>query len=372
MDRNGSYLTVSSVLSARLMNDRRKENEMAEETRRAVRTILHESKMPKSVLQIRKDMAGGLRVSSKDLGALLDEMTAAGEIFSWPQTKYWDRDPRKVVPDLILGFIAKSPGVASSKIKTALKLPLELIQPALKELMDAGRAHVWQPGKTPYFTPFEPRNTALEIILKALTQGPLTEKEIVGWVRKRLPGYQARLLKEHVSYSNEVQVHPRYGKVKTRYSLTPPEPGPYLGKAVQEVLAVQRLLAPFHVSLEAIHDAMGRELGLDYESKVAPPERRHLERLFSEEERLILEAITRLQPPGQKRALVSIRELRRTMNLSKKDFDRAVLSLASQGKVALHHHDFPTSLSQAEREALVQDERGTYYIGVVPKETSRT
>jgi len=60
------------------------------------------------------------------------------------------------------------------------------------------------------------------------------------------------------------------------------------------------------------------------------------------------------------------------MNLPKKDFDRAVLSLASQGKVALHHHDFPTSLSQAEREALVQDERGTYYVGVVPKETSRT
>jgi hypothetical protein len=343
---------------------------MTEDTRGAVRTILRQSKMPKSVLQIRKELAGALRVSSKDLSALLDEMTARGEIFIWPQTRFWDRNPRTTVPQLILELLAKSPVVASSKIKTALKLPLELIQPALKELVDAGRAHVWQPGKMPYFTLLDPRNTALEIILKALTQGPLTEKELVGWVRKRLPGYQVRHLKEHISYLKEVQVHPRYGKVKTRYSLTPPEPGPYLGKAAQEIIAVQRLLAPFHVSLEAVHDAMGRELGLEPETKTSIRERLQGERLSRDAEPLILEGITRLQSPGQTRALVSIRELRRSMNLPKKDFDRAVLCLASRGKVALHHHDFPTSLSEAEREALVQDERGTYYVGIVPKEIS--
>jgi hypothetical protein len=343
---------------------------MTEETRKAVKGILKQSHTPKSISQIRKELPRSLRVSSKDLSALLDEMTARGEIFMWPQTRFWDRALRTTLPQLILELLAKSPVVASSKIKTALKLPLELIQPALKELADAGRAHVWQPAKMPYFTFLEPRNTALEIILKALTQGPLTEKELVGWVRKRLPGYQVRHLKEHVSYSKEVQVHPRYGKVKTRYSLTPPEPGPYLGKAVQEIIAVQRLLAPFHVSLEAIHDAMGRELGLEPETKTSIRERPQGETVSPETERLILETITRLQPPGQKRALVSIRELRRSMNLPKKDFDRAVLSLASQGKVALHHHDFPTSLSEAEREALVQDERGTYYVGIVPKETS--
>jgi len=343
---------------------------MAEETRRAVRTILRRSHTPKSISQIRKELPISLRVSSKDLSALLDEMTSRGEIFMWPQTRFWDRNPRTIVPQLILELLAKSPVVASSKIKTALKLPLELIQPALKELVDAGRAHVWQPGKMPYFTLLEPRYTALEIILKALTQGPLTEKELVGWVRKRLPGYQTRHLKEHVSYSKQVCEYPKYGKVRIRYGLEPPEPGPYLGKAVQEIIAVQRLLAPFHVSLEAIHDAMGRELGLEHETRAPSREQPRGETVSLETERLILEAITRLQSPGQTRALVSIRELRRSMNLPKKDFDRAVLCLASHGKVALHHHDFPTSLSQAEREALVQDERGTYYVGIVPKETS--
>jgi hypothetical protein len=343
---------------------------MTEDTRGAVRAILRQSQIPQSVLQIRKELAVAFRVSSKDLSALLGEMTARGEIFMWPQTRFWDRNPRTTVPPLILELLAKSPVVASSKIKTALKLPLELIQPALKELVDTGRAHVWQPGKTPYFTLFEPRNTALEIILKALIQGPLTEKELVGWVRKRLPGYQVRHLKEHVSYSKQVCEYPKYGKVKIRYGLEPPEPGPYLSKALQDIIAVQTLLAPFHVSLGAIHDAMGRELGLEPETKTSLRERPQSETVSPETERLILQTITQLQPPGQTRALVSIRELRRSMNLPRKDFDRAVLSLASQGKVALHHHDFPTSLSQAEREALVQDERGTYYVGIVPKETS--
>jgi len=340
------------------------------ETQGTVKRILQQSQAPKSISQIRKDLAGSFRVSSKDLGALLDEMTARGEIFMWPQTRFWDRNPRTTVPQLILELLAKPPVMASSKIKTALKLPLELIQPALKELVDAGRAHVWQPGKTPYFTLFEPRNTALEIILKALTQGPLTEKELVGWVRKRLPGYQVRHLKEHVSHSKQVYEYPKYGKVKIRYGLEPPEPGPYLSKALQDIIAVQELLVPFHVSLEAIHEALGRELGLEHETSAPSRERLQGEGLFRHAEPLILEGITRLQPPGQRRALVSIRELRRSVSLAKSVFDKTVLSLASQGKVALHHHDFPTSLSQTERDALVQDERGTYYVGIAPKDMS--
>jgi hypothetical protein len=66
---------------------------------------------------------------------------------------------------------------------------------------------------------------------------------------------------------------------------------------------------------------------------------------------------------------VSIRELRRSAGLVKSAFDKVILSLALQGKVALHHHDFPSSLSPQEREELVRDEQGTYYVGIVPKES---
>jgi hypothetical protein len=297
-------------------------------------------------------------------------MTAAGEVFSWPQKKFWDRNPRKILPDLILAFMAKSTIATASKIKTSLKLPLQMVEIALNDLVDMEKLHLWQPGKASYFCLSEPRETALETILNALTAGPLTEKELVAFVRKKLPGYQVMDLKEPLSYSKQVYEYPKYGKVKIRYGLQPPEPGPYLGKAMQEITAVQRLLAAFQISLEAIHDALGRELGLARETGEPSKEPPRGEIASPDAEPLLLRAITRLQPPGQRRALVSIRELRRSVGLAKSVFDGIVLSLAIQGRVALHHHDFPSSLSPEEREELVRDEQGIYYVGIVPKETA--
>jgi len=335
-----------------------------------VKRVLQQSQTPKSLPQIRKELAGSFHISSKDLGALLDEMTTIGEIFSWPQKKFWDRDPRTVLPDLILTFMAKSQVATASKIKTNLKLPLEMVQTALNELVDGGRLHLWQPGKAPYFCLSEPRKTALETILTALAAGPLTEKELIAWVRKRLPGYQGNDLNEHLSYSKQVYEYPKYGKIKTKYGLKPPEPGPYLVKAIQEIATVQRLLAPFQISREAIHDALGRELGLEPKTRGLAKDQSKAETAPHEAEALLLKTMTRLQPPGQRRALVSIRELRRSVELAKSVFDHIVLSLAIQGRVALHHHDFPSSLSPEERDELVRDEQGTYYVGIAPKDMS--
>ena len=120
---------------------------MIDELRGAVKSVLQQSQAPKSIAQIRKELAGSFRISSKDLSALLDEMTARGEIFMWPQTRFWDRNPRTTLPQLILELLAKSPVVAVSKIKTSLELPLEMVETALNELVDAGRLYLWQPGK---------------------------------------------------------------------------------------------------------------------------------------------------------------------------------------------------------------------------------
>jgi hypothetical protein len=51
---------------------------MAEDNQEAIKTILQHSQTPKSVPQIKKDLPDRLRVSSKELAALLDEMAAAG------------------------------------------------------------------------------------------------------------------------------------------------------------------------------------------------------------------------------------------------------------------------------------------------------
>ncbi|MBN1103229.1 MAG: hypothetical protein JXL84_07445 [Deltaproteobacteria bacterium] len=360
---------VSFCKTARHLNTR-SGADVDEEIRGAVKTVLQKKHLPRSSAQIRKELPKSIRISPTELNTILEKMAFTGTIFSWPQNKFWHLDPRTETPRLILRFLSESSVATASRLKTALKVPLDFIQPALKELLREGRIHVWQPGKTPHYCVLEPADTARGIIIKALASGPLTEGELINRVRERLPGYQTRHLREHASHAHRIIEHPRYGKVKTRYGLRPPEPGPYLSKALQEIHSVHDLLGPFHVTLEAIHEVLGRELGLRPGTRAPFREPLQGEPASHEAESLILEGIPRLQPPGQRRALVSIRELRRSVNLLKGVFDQAVLSLALQGKVALHHHDFPSSLSPEERDQLVRDEQGTYYVGIGPKEVS--
>lgn len=59
------------------------------------------------------------------------------------------------------------------------------------------------------------------------------------------------------------------------------------------------------------------------------------------------------------------REWRRAVDLPKERFDRLALELARKGQIVLHHHDYPESLTDAERAAMVYDPQAdTYYVGV--------
>lgn len=50
-------------------------------------------------------------------------------------------------------------------------------------------------------------------------------------------------------------------------------------------------------------------------------------------------------------------------HISKQRFDEAALDLARKRRIVLHHHDYPAGLTDAERDALVTDTEGTYYVG---------
>jgi len=63
-------------------------------------------------------------------------------------------------------------------------------------------------------------------------------------------------------------------------------------------------------------------------------------------------------------ALIPIRKLRGALNLPKERFDAALLGLYSSDTLILHHHDYVGNLSDAERNELVLDRHGNYYIGV--------
>lgn len=92
------------------------------------------------------------------------------------------------------------------------------------------------------------------------------------------------------------------------------------------------------------------------------------------EEPPLLRMIRSLQTRGP-RELVSITELRDKANISPKEFDKQLLALAKEGKVALHQHDAPFHLPEEKRAKLLSIEdpssihKGrSYFVGVVPKD----
>jgi len=78
-----------------------------------------------------------------------------------------------------------------------------------------------------------------------------------------------------------------------------------------------------------------------------------------------------IDPAADGGALVTFSRLRPQAKLSKQDFDDLLLSLARERLVCLHRHDFPDSLSAADRLGLVHDGEGTYFIGAALPNTRK-
>jgi len=280
---------------------------MPEEIRTAVHAILARAGTAKTASQIKNDLAGSIRISLKELTALLNGMEAEGEIYIFPGKKYWNRNPEEEAFRRALEFLTGSSScVTAVKIRSALKLPPELIEKVLDLLVTEGRAHVWAPGKARMYCLDRPQAIARDSILKAVQMESLDEKELVGRIRRKLPGYTVSLLRESLGpliESGQVLEHPRYGKTKARYGSVPPDPANYLDKVGTEIKMIQNLLAPSGVSLGAILAALGRKMGLAAGTAVRGLEKVEAKAPSSEAESRILQGIGRLQPLGKDRAL---------------------------------------------------------------------
>lgn len=72
---------------------------------------------------------------------------------------------------------------------------------------------------------------------------------------------------------------------------------------------------------------------------------------------------------GRPGDLLSLSRMREGSRMSKSAFDKAILGLEKDGRVSLHHHDYPHSLSSGDRDKLVHDSKNnTYYVGVALKQ----
>lgn len=189
---------------------------------------------------------------------------------------------------------------------------------------------------------------------------------------------QDQLLKEMVK-DGSVFEWPKLGKkiTKVLYSTQPADPSKYLDPALEkfrkELKALAGKLQSAGVRYDDLIGASRMALGgsapppappvepsPEPAPPVPPPDRVDLSDL-------ILEGMEKVKPGARNGASVTIATLRHAMEvqgLDKQTFDNEVLHLAERAVVDLHRYDYPAGLSQAERDEMVPDGQGGYYLAI--------
>lgn len=233
----------------------------------------------------------------------------------------------------------------------------------LERMVESGQIRAHGGRSVVYWLPIH-EDQACARIIESLAERPLTQTELKGKFRSRLIGWppakRAELVERLIKEKRVYKVPALAGNSKLlslRPRLTLED-----GVRLAIHLAVAKLAAQGFTSEEVL--AAAREVLQPTPAASANSAQIPAPANF---EQLILDRMIRLKTAAAGGALVSLSELRNILAVelpTKQSFDQAVLRLVETGRFALHHHDFPGSLSQDERDELVLDERGNCYIGI--------
>jgi hypothetical protein len=79
---------------------------------------------------------------------------------------------------------------------------------------------------------------------------------------------------------------------------------------------------------------------------------------------IIMNALVQLEQRERTGALIPVSHVREASGLPKATFDRTALEMFGDDQIILHHHDYVGNLTPEEREELIKDKYGTYYVGM--------
>jgi len=246
--------------------------------------------------------------------------------------------------------------------KSALNSKKDLPE-LLEQMVRAGQIRLHKARSSVYWLP-SLEDQASEKILEALNEIPLTKtdlkskltKSLTEWPPTRRDEMLARLIREKRVY----KVKPLAGNGQLLSARAEATPQDYVRLALQS--AVDRLKSKGLTAEQVM--AVAREVLQAGPALPATPPSRHDD---VDLERLILERMLGLKPSAATGAPVELSQLRHALRpeVADKDvFDRAVMGLAEQGRVAVHRHDYVSSLNQEDLAALVSDGRGNYFVAV--------
>jgi hypothetical protein len=284
--------------------------------------------------------------------------------------------------------------LSASALARTLPRPLKRDAKALTPLLDEqarrGRWHRFAKGKTVSYGLEPPDAVARRAVLGAVAGEPRSWADLKKtpglkgaskWLTaKALDAARDALLREGRFYE-----WPKAGgRGSIRYATRPADPHPYLGKALaafgKELAKVAGSLARAGVGLAEVESAA---LGMLQEAlgavAPAPEAPAAVAALFpvaegpttppvaSDLAALVFDRMSLEDPAAATGAPVPLRNLRRALTFHLPEwatFESVLVGLAEAGLVALHRHDHPAGLSDAERAELVPDGQGGFYTAV--------
>jgi hypothetical protein len=252
--------------------------------------------------------------------------------------------------------------LAKAVPKSALNSKKDLPE-LLEQMVKTGQIRSYKARSSVYWLP-SLEEQASERILEALSEIPLTQTDLksklrnllIGWPQTKRDEMLARLIKEKRVY----KVPPLAGKATLLSARAEATPQDYVRLALQ--MAVARLKSR-GLTVEQVMTVAREVLQTAQAAPASVPSHQDAIDL----ERMILERMLRLNPSAANGAPVQLSQLRQALRSEipdKEVFDRTIMRLAEQGRVAAHRHDYAGGLSQEDLAALVSDGQGNYFIAV--------
>ena len=270
------------------------------------------------------------------------------------------------VDELILKILSRNRfGLSADKIRRDLppshRISKDQIKSRLKAPFSVGKIYAWNPplGKAkkppaPIYSlePFEPLVASeVQEILKNQSLTPAEiKKKFPAHINKHLLNFLDPLIK-----NKTVKWHPPVkGK---RLGLQDPNPIDFLSTEIRKLFEKGGKLG---FGTEAILQAIQ-----GYVKPLPPGKQPPL--TSQEAERIIFRAMTALKPSAAQGALVYIPDLWKALSEffpDKESFDRAILNLAKLEKVQLQSHSLPAELTEEQRQAMIDNQRGSYFMAI--------
>ncbi len=349
------------------------------ESREAALHAIRGSDQPLTTSQLAKLLAAPHKLSAAVLDQMLNEYVTAGTLHLIASAKeqgkpqYWDRDVNALGRAAVLDVAQRAECPLTAKeltrqLETPVKFAEVTLTVFLNEHVAAGRLHSIPPKTTKGGTRYWGRDLAQfgrGLIVALLDQKGSQSKTDL---KKGIKGLNATAFEQAFQAliaEGRVCEHPPIGRAKAvRFGSQPPAPEPYLKDVGVQLTKIVSQLVAANVSSAELRRALVQlveSTGISFGSTAATRADGVVARATEVD---LLTLMRQIEPGTDNGALVPARNLRRAAQLDKRDFDLRVLDLARAGRLTLHRHDFATGLSTTERDELVCDGAGTYYVGM--------